>query len=262
VDITGPPVEPDALVVLWLDRCACPLIEPKVQMLIVNHAADETTVLPHRSVHAKTETLYPEAQTLVEIRARDDRIHDFTCTDSSYALQARVGGGLMQQAPNLGPGPRRQRPGFPRADRRVWPPRREPERATCRETGSVRPSDLISPITNEERMRRRNVKLPASREIDRGIGFHQSDRVRKHRDVKERMQWRALPALHVFRETVCYQRQLDSLAPELSNCGENLWFLLCRGQWSFQQPVSARNCSRTAWSTRLPRLSRICARAC
>src|SRR5258705_13987651 len=42
-------------------------------MLIVNHAADETTVLPHRSIHGKTETLYPEAQTLVEIRAWNDR---------------------------------------------------------------------------------------------------------------------------------------------------------------------------------------------
>ncbi len=100
----------------------------------------------------------------------------------------------------------------------------------------MRPSDLIGPITNEERMRRRNVKLPASREIDRGIGFHQSDRVRKHRDVKERMQWRALPALHVLRETVCYQRQLDSPAPELSNCGENFWFYFAEDSGLFSNP--------------------------
>src|SRR6266513_378947 len=73
VDIMGRPVEPNALVVLWLDRCARSLIEPKVQVLIVNHAADEATVLPHRSVHGKTETLHPEAQTLLEIRAWDDR---------------------------------------------------------------------------------------------------------------------------------------------------------------------------------------------
>ena len=73
MDITGRPVEPNALVVLWLDRCARSLIEPKVQVPIVNHAADEATVLPHRSVHGKTETLHPEAQTLLEIRAWDDR---------------------------------------------------------------------------------------------------------------------------------------------------------------------------------------------
>ena len=40
------------------------------------------------------------------------------------------------------------------------------------------------------------------------------------------MQGRALPTLHVFWETVGYQRQLDSPAPELSYCGENLWFHL------------------------------------
>jgi len=44
------------------------------------------------------------------------------------------------------------------------------------------------------------------------------------------------PSLHVFRETVCYQRQLDSLAPELSNCGENLWFYFAEDSGLFSNP--------------------------
>ena len=47
------------------------------------------------------------------------------------------------------------------------------------------------------------------------------------------MQWRALPALHVFRETVCDQRQLNSPAPELSYCGENAWFYLAEDSGLF-----------------------------
>src|SRR5438105_15017658 len=73
MDITWTPVEPNALVVLRLDRCAGALIEPKVQVLIVHHTADQAAVLAHRSVHRKSETLDPEAQTLLEIRARDNR---------------------------------------------------------------------------------------------------------------------------------------------------------------------------------------------
>jgi len=78
VDVAGRPVEPNAFVVLRLDRQAGPLIEPEVQTLVVNHAAYEPAVLSHCSVHGQPQTLYPKTEALVEICTWDNwnaRLH-------------------------------------------------------------------------------------------------------------------------------------------------------------------------------------------
>src|SRR5262245_17944478 len=41
-------------------------------MLVVDHAPDEPPILPHGPVHGETEPLDPEAETPLEIRARND----------------------------------------------------------------------------------------------------------------------------------------------------------------------------------------------
>src|SRR5207247_10156508 len=44
-----------------------------VQVTIVNHTSHQSTVLLHRSLHGKSDTLYPETQPLLEIGACDNR---------------------------------------------------------------------------------------------------------------------------------------------------------------------------------------------
>jgi hypothetical protein len=61
------PVEANALVILQLDRRISSLIEPKKQTLVMNHASDETAILPHGAIHGQPKPIHPEAQALLQI---------------------------------------------------------------------------------------------------------------------------------------------------------------------------------------------------
>ena len=71
-EVVWRPVEPDAVIVLRSDRRSRALIEPEINMLIVNHAADESVVLPHRAVHRETKAFHPETQAPFEVRTWND----------------------------------------------------------------------------------------------------------------------------------------------------------------------------------------------
>jgi hypothetical protein len=66
------PVESYALVILRLDQGTSSLIEPEIQPLVMNHASDEATVLPHGTINGQPKPIHPEAQTLLQIGAGYD----------------------------------------------------------------------------------------------------------------------------------------------------------------------------------------------
>src|SRR6516162_3270544 len=63
LNVVRRPVESYALVILRLDRRTSSLIEPEIHPLVMNHASDEATVLPHGTIHGQPKPV-PEAQTL------------------------------------------------------------------------------------------------------------------------------------------------------------------------------------------------------
>ena len=72
VQIGRCPIKSDSFVVLWLDRGARALVEPKDQVLtVVNHTANELSVAPHLSIDGKTETLDPKAEALFDVGTGD-----------------------------------------------------------------------------------------------------------------------------------------------------------------------------------------------
>jgi hypothetical protein len=73
VNVDRVPVQPDAFVVFWLDESARPLIEHKTQIAFAEHAEDEPILCSHLRVHLETETINPQTQTLLQIRAGNDR---------------------------------------------------------------------------------------------------------------------------------------------------------------------------------------------
>src|SRR6516164_9690877 len=73
LDVPRRPVELYPVVILRLDRGTRSLIEPEVQPLVMNHAADEAAVAPHGTIHGQPKPVHPEAQTLLQIGAGYDR---------------------------------------------------------------------------------------------------------------------------------------------------------------------------------------------
>ena len=61
------PVESYAHVILRLDRRTRSLIEPEIQPLVMNHASDEATFLPHGTIHRQPQPIHPEPQALLQI---------------------------------------------------------------------------------------------------------------------------------------------------------------------------------------------------
>ena len=73
MNVARRPVEPNALVIFRFDRRTSTLIEPEIQPLVMNHASDEPTVLPHGTIHREPEPVHPEAQALLQIGTGYDR---------------------------------------------------------------------------------------------------------------------------------------------------------------------------------------------
>src|SRR5207302_797297 len=72
-----------------LDRRTSTLIEPEIQPLVMNHAPDEATILPHGTIHGEPKPVHPEVQTLLQIGAgydRNARFNDHLRFFSSRAL--------------------------------------------------------------------------------------------------------------------------------------------------------------------------------
>jgi hypothetical protein len=56
------PIEAYALVIVRRDRRTGSLIEPEMQPLVMNHASDEATVLPHGTIHGQPKPVHPKPQ--------------------------------------------------------------------------------------------------------------------------------------------------------------------------------------------------------
>jgi hypothetical protein len=67
LEVIGSPVESYALVILLLDRRTIPLIEPERHPLVINHASDEATILPHGTIHGQPKPIHPEVETLLQV---------------------------------------------------------------------------------------------------------------------------------------------------------------------------------------------------
>jgi hypothetical protein len=72
MDVARCPVQPQPLKVLGLDGGTRAPVQPESQTFTVNHATDKTTLVMHGPIHGKSETIYPESQTSLEVRAWHD----------------------------------------------------------------------------------------------------------------------------------------------------------------------------------------------
>src|SRR5262249_31804953 len=73
LNVARRPVESYPLEILRLVRRTSSLIEPEKPPLVMNHTSDESTVLPHGTIHGQSKPVHPEAQTLLQIGAGYDR---------------------------------------------------------------------------------------------------------------------------------------------------------------------------------------------
>src|SRR5262249_58256715 len=92
LDVVRRPVKSYALVILRLDRRTRSLIEPEIQPLVMNHASDEATVLPHGTIHGQPQPVHPEAQTLLQIGAGYDRnagVNEHLCLRAAPRLHGQ-----------------------------------------------------------------------------------------------------------------------------------------------------------------------------
>src|SRR5207237_10193842 len=72
LNVVRRPVESYTLVILRLGRRTSSFIEPEIQPLVMNHASDESTILPHGTIHGQPNPVHPDAQTLPQTGAGYD----------------------------------------------------------------------------------------------------------------------------------------------------------------------------------------------
>jgi hypothetical protein len=66
------PVKVYAMIVFRPDRCARPLVKPKVYMFVMDHAAHKPAFASHLLVSSKAEPIYPKAQAFFDVSAGDN----------------------------------------------------------------------------------------------------------------------------------------------------------------------------------------------